>query len=145
MTVSAILGTGRSRDANILLRTAANARRMRRKRTRRRAVAHRNDLGFPPEQLPAKASTGFTVHLARSKIDVQISPGETILGALIQAGVDVPYSCEEGICGACETKLLSGVVLHQDSVRSPEEHDRRGTLMICCSLKGGGGNLTLDI
>ncbi len=105
---------------------------------------HIERFGLSAEQLPAKASTSFTVHLARSNIDVQISPGETILGALIQAGVDVPYSCEEGICGACETKLLSGVVLHQDSVRSPEEHDRRGTLMICCSLSGGG-NLTLDI
>jgi ferredoxin-NADP reductase len=105
---------------------------------------HIERFGLSAEDLPDKATMGFTVHLARRKIDVQVAPGETVLGALIQAGIDVPYSCEEGVCGACETKLLSGTALHQDSVRSPEEHDRRKTFMPCCSLSRDN-YLVLDI
>src|SRR3984885_449503 len=105
---------------------------------------HIERFGLSAEDLPGKATAGFTVHLARKKIDVLVAPGETVLGALIQAGIDVPYSCEEGVCGACETKLLSGTALHQDSIRSPEEHDRRGTFMLCCSLSRDD-TLVLDI
>lgn len=99
---------------------------------------HIERFGLSGEELPSKATAGFTVHLVRKKIDVRVAPGETVLGALIQAGVDVLYSCEERVCGACETKLLSGAALHQDSICSPEEHDRRGTFMRCCSLSRGG-------
>ncbi len=83
------------------------------------------------------AASGFHVHLARMGRDIEVPAGETILNALIAAGIDVPYSCEEGVCGACETRLLAGTALHQDSVRSPEDHARLGTLMICCSLSRG--------
>jgi tetrachlorobenzoquinone reductase len=105
---------------------------------------HIERFGLSAEQIPNKATAGFTVHLARKNIDIRVAAGETVLGALIQAGIDVPYSCEEGVCGACEAKLLSGAALHQDSVRSPEEHDRRGTFMPCCSLSRDD-YLVLDI
>jgi ferredoxin-NADP reductase len=86
----------------------------------------------------------FTVHLARKNRDVEVAAGATILNTLIAAGIDVPYSCEEGVCGACETRVLQGMPLHRDTVRSPEEHQRRGTVMICCSLSRGS-RLVLDI
>ena len=87
---------------------------------------------------------GFTVHLARKKLDIEVAAGDTILNTLIAAGIDVAYSCEEGVCGACETKLLEGTPLHRDAVRSPEEHQRRNTFMICCSLSRES-RLVLDI
>jgi ferredoxin-NADP reductase len=76
----------------------------------------------------------FTVHLARQQRDVEVAAGDTILNALIAAGIDVSYSCDEGVCGACETKVLEGAPLHRDTVRSAEEHQQRGTVMICCSV-----------
>lgn len=75
----------------------------------------------------------FTVNLARSGIELSVRSGETILNTLIAAGIDAPYSCEQGICGACETIVKAGTPLHRDTVRSSEEHDRRQTMMICCS------------
>ena len=87
---------------------------------------------------------GFTVHLARKKRDIEVAAGETILNTLIAAGIDVAYSCEEGVCGACETKVLEGTPLHRDAVRSPEEHQQRKTFMICCSLSRES-RLVLDI
>ena len=87
---------------------------------------------------------GFTVHLARKKRDIEVAAGETILNTLIAAGIDVAYSCEEGVCGACETTVLEGTPLHRDAVRSPEEHQQRKTFMICCSLSRES-RLVLDI
>jgi vanillate O-demethylase ferredoxin subunit len=93
---------------------------------------------------PQNGVAGFTVHLARQKRDIEVAAGETILNSLIAAGIDVAYSCEEGVCGACETKVLEGTPLHRDAVRSPEEHQQRRTLMICCSLSRER-RLVLDI
>jgi ferredoxin-NADP reductase len=88
--------------------------------------------------------SAFTVHLARKGLDLDVAADETILGALLAAGVDVPYSCEEGVCGACEATVLAGEPLHRDSVYSPDDHARRGTIMICCSLSRSR-RLVLDI
>jgi ferredoxin-NADP reductase len=93
---------------------------------------------------PGEDVGAFTVRLARTGRDVTIAPGETILGALLAAGLEVSYSCEEGVCGACETKLLEGTPLHRDAVRKPEDHTRLGTIMICCSLSHSP-QLVLDL
>ncbi|WP_454915607.1 PDR/VanB family oxidoreductase [Xanthobacter sediminis] len=87
----------------------------------------------PAVAVPAGAAADFVVHLARTGRDIPVTGGASILSALVAAGVDVPYSCEEGLCGACETRLLDGLPLHRDSVRSPEEHARRATVIVCCA------------
>ena len=51
---------------------------------------------------------------------------------LFDAGVDVDYSCELGICGACETRVISGIPEHHDSVLSEEEQAANNKVMICC-------------
>jgi ferredoxin len=63
--------------------------------------------------------------------------------AVRQAGVDVPSSCEEGICGTCETRVLGGTPDHRDSVLSPEEQATNRTMMICVSR--GLTDLVLDL
>lgn len=99
---------------------------------------------FQAASPPATASETFTVVLARSGTEVQVCKGETILGALLEAGADVMYSCEQGICGACEVKVVEGDPLHADSVYSAEEHAQRGSMMICCS-SSNSARLVLDI
>jgi ferredoxin len=86
----------------------------------------------------------FTVVLVKSGTEILVREGQSILGALRDAAVDVPYSCEEGICGACEQKFLAGAPVHRDFFRSPEEHDRLSTLMICCA-GSRSKRLTLDL
>jgi vanillate O-demethylase ferredoxin subunit len=86
----------------------------------------------------------FTVILGRSGTEIPVRRGQTILAALLDARVDVSYSCEQGICGACETKLLDGTPEHRDFVRSPEEHVRLSTLMICCA-GSRSKRLTIDL
>jgi tetrachlorobenzoquinone reductase len=75
---------------------------------------------------------GFWVELARSGEEYYIPPGKKVLEVLFDAGVDVDYSCELGICGACETKVISGIPVHHDSVLSEEEQASNEKVMICC-------------
>jgi ferredoxin-NADP reductase len=87
---------------------------------------------------------GFSVVLQRSGKQVFVAAGQTILEAIEDAGVNVPYSCREGVCGSCETKVISGVPDHRDMVCSEREHEEKKTMMICCSgVKSG--QLTLDL
>lgn len=88
--------------------------------------------------------TEFTVLLAKSQREVHVRGGETILQALRNASVPLSYSCEEGVCGACEVRYLAGIPVHRDSVRSATEHDRLGTVAICCA-GCRSDRLTLDL
>lgn len=76
---------------------------------------------------------GFVVELARSKREFSIPPGKTILEVLVAAGVQVPHSCESGVCGSCETKILMGQADHRDSILDERERSEGRTMMICCS------------
>ena len=87
---------------------------------------------------------GFNVRLAASARDVFVPAGQTILEALRDAGLDVPSSCEQGICGTCETRVISGRPDHRDSLLSDDEKRSNKTMMICCS-GSLGGDLVLDL
>lgn len=65
----------------------------------------------PAEQPVAKGvpatvsiSLGGTVH------QVEYREGESILQAAIRAGLDVPYSCQDGYCSCCMARLRDGEV-----------------------------------
>lgn len=75
----------------------------------------------------------FEVQLARGEMTVTINPGTTILAELKKLDLDVNYSCEEGICGTCETKVLAGLPDHRDSVLSEAERQANTSMMICVS------------
>ncbi len=77
--------------------------------------------------------SGFVVELARSKLRIAIPPGQTILEALRARGLDVQSSCEQGICGSCETRVLAGKPDHRDLLLSDEEKAANEVMMICCS------------
>lgn len=83
----------------------------------------------------AEAATtgGFWVELARSGEEYFIPEGKKILEVLFDAGVDVDYSCELGICGECVTRVISGIPEHRDSVLSEEEQATNEKVMICCA------------
>lgn len=82
---------------------------------------------------PPATEGGFTLVLARSGREIAVPQGKTILNALTDAGVDIPYSCTEGICGTCETKVLEGVPDHRDRILTETERASNEKMMICCS------------
>jgi tetrachlorobenzoquinone reductase len=92
----------------------------------------------------ALETDSFQVRLERSGQTVIVQASESLLDVCRAAGIDVAYSCEEGVCGACEVRVLAGEVMHRDSVLTPAHHARSDTMMICCS-RGKGASLVLDL
>jgi ferredoxin-NADP reductase len=82
---------------------------------------------------PLATSGLFNVRLARTGRVLRIALGQTILDAVLDAGVRVSYSCMEGICGSCETGVIDGVPDHRDLVLSREQQCANKKMMICCS------------
>jgi vanillate O-demethylase ferredoxin subunit len=87
---------------------------------------------FTAKEAPALEG-GFKVILRKTGREVAVAKGETILQTLLDAGIEVPYSCMEGICGACETKVIEGTPDHRDVVLTEAERQASKTMMICCS------------
>jgi ferredoxin len=86
----------------------------------------------------------FEVEAAASGVTVSVPVGVPIIRALEQVGVFAETSCEEGICGTCETKVLEGEADHRDSLLSDEERETGATMMICVS-RCRGRRLVLDL
>jgi ferredoxin-NADP reductase len=76
---------------------------------------------------------GFTVELRSSGRSFAIAPGQSILDVLLDAGVGASFSCQDGFCGSCETRILEGVPEHRDSVLSDAERAENKVMMICVS------------
>lgn len=81
----------------------------------------------------ASLEGGFKVELARSGRTLSVAPGQTIIDVLREAGIGVPHSCLQGLCGSCEVPVLSGIPDHRDSVLSDAERAAGRSMMICCS------------
>ncbi|MEM5432753.1 CDP-6-deoxy-delta-3,4-glucoseen reductase [Cupriavidus oxalaticus] len=57
-------------------------------------------------------STARTITLCPSGNTFEATPGTSILGAAIEAGLSLPYNCRTGICRGCLARVRTGVVSH---------------------------------
>jgi ferredoxin len=89
-------------------------------------------------------SASFVVHLARRKKTFTVPPGETILAVLRKGGIAVPYSCREGLCGTCETRVLAGIPDHRDPILASKKAPPPDKIRLCVS-RCAGPELTLDL
>ena len=60
----------------------------------------------------------------RPPVRAPVAAEETLLAALRRTGVAAPYSCQQGFCGTCRTKVLNGVVQHRDTLLTSPERER---------------------
>lgn len=74
------------------------------------------------------------VHLDGQTHTVSWPRGEKLLDVLLAAGIEAPFSCREGHCGACATTLLSGEVeMEVNDVLEPDDL-ADGLILACQSL-----------
>lgn len=97
----------------------------------------------PGGTIGAVADVGFIVETADGT-EFDVPPGRSILESLELAGRNPLNSCREGICGTCETVVVSGEVDHRDSLLSADERVTGDTMMICVS-RCFGRRLVLDL
>jgi vanillate monooxygenase ferredoxin subunit len=80
-----------------------------------------------------EANAAFTVELVKSGQRCDVPADQTVMQVLEAAGVDVPMSCGQGICGTCVTRVLGGVPDHRDMYFTGEEQDANDQFTPCCS------------
>ncbi len=90
------------------------------------------------------AQDTFEVHLAQRNLTLTVPPDKSILQVLQDAGLDVPFSCSEGICGTCLTRVKAGEPDHWDMYLTPEEQARGDCIMVCIS-RSKSPRLVLDL
>jgi ferredoxin-NADP reductase len=86
----------------------------------------------------------FEVTVASTGATVRVAADETLLTALQRAGVNPPYSCQQGFCGTCRSRVLNGAVEHRDTLLTGPERDA-GMMLPCVSRAPSGAQLTLDL
>jgi ferredoxin-NADP reductase len=100
---------------------------------------------FTPKSRPEGEEDGsFEVVCARASRTVRVEAGSSVLAALRDAGFDLPSSCEQGVCGTCECRVLEGEVEHRDSILSASERAANEAMMTCVS-RAKGARLVLDL
>lgn len=74
----------------------------------------------------------YTVQVTPSNDTFPIEDNETILDAAMRANVVLPYSCKDGSCGSCKSKIISGDVTHNpksNAITDAEKQD--GWALLC--------------
>ena len=77
----------------------------------------------------------FKTTIQPSKHSFPIEPEETILGAALEHGYVLPYSCRNGACGVCKGKVLEGKVDYGNpqGYALTEEDKAAGMALFCCA------------
>lgn len=102
------------------------------------------ELFAAPQLLRSHGDAAFELVLARSGRVVDVPAGCSATEALAAAGVAVPTSCAQGVCGTCLMGVVSGVPDHRDMYLSAEEQLRNDQFLPCCS-RALTGRLVVDL
>lgn len=86
----------------------------------------------------------FEIKIASTGQTLMVAADQTACEVLDKAGIFVPVSCEQGICGTCLVNVTSGIPDHRDSFMTDEEHAANDQFTPCCS-RAKTNYLTLDI
>ncbi|AFK62181.1 ferredoxin [Advenella kashmirensis WT001] len=92
----------------------------------------------------AIGNTSFQVQLKSNGRIIDVSEDQSVVEALEIAGVTIPVSCEQGLCGTCATRVLSGIPDHRDYYLSPAERAVNDQFLPCCS-RARTSPLVLDL
>ena len=82
---------------------------------------------------PVDADGAFMLELVKTGLRLEVRADQTALAVLEAAGLQVPMSCGQGICGTCLTRVVGGLPDHRDMYLSGEEQDANDQFTPCCS------------
>ncbi|NKI42690.1 PDR/VanB family oxidoreductase [Streptomyces physcomitrii] len=85
----------------------------------------------------------FTLRL-RDGRELLVPADRTALEVLRADDPGTPYSCQQGFCGVCKLRVLSGTVDHRDRKLSAQQR-ADGEMLVCVSRAAEGECLELDV
>ena len=80
--------------------------------------------------------TTYKIKIQSSGEEFDIKPSQTILEGSIAAGITLPYGCQDGACGSCKGKIISGKFFlndHQSSALT-ESDIKLGMTLYCKTM-----------
>lgn len=92
----------------------------------------------------------FRVRIPATGLECLVSPHQTLLEALEEAGADPMYDCRKGECGLCEARViaLDGTIDHRDVFYSERQRDAETKICPCVSrvrVEGGDRVASIDL
>lgn len=99
---------------------------------------------FAAPETPSAPGGAFQVTVQSTGHVINIAADETVVQALAAHGVEIQTSCEQGVCGTCLTRVLSGEPDHRDAYLTDEERAANDQFLPCCS-RAKSGMLVLDL
>jgi vanillate O-demethylase ferredoxin subunit len=119
-----------------------------------RVLSTAREAGWPDSRLHREYFAGvaassvddgsFEVQLASTGEVIRVAHDQSVVTALAEAGVAVPVSCEQGVCGTCLTRVIDGTPEHRDMYLTPDEQARCDQFTPCCS-RAKSARLVLDL
>jgi ferredoxin-NADP reductase/fatty acid desaturase len=73
----------------------------------------------------------LTAALGNEQVSVDTRPGQTVLEALLDNGVNAPYSCMGGACGTCRAKITHGHARMDQCSALEDDEVERGYVLTC--------------
>jgi vanillate O-demethylase ferredoxin subunit len=84
---------------------------------------------FTATLVDAGGDTPFQLRLASTGMVIDVGASESAAAALARHGIELPLSCEQGICGTCVTRVIEGEPDHRDLLMI----DSNEEFTPCCS------------
>ncbi|UYZ63671.1 ferredoxin--NADP reductase [Hymenobacter weizhouensis] len=88
----------------------------------------------------ASLTRTVTIHYEGAEYQFAVEPNQTILEAALDQDIDLPYSCQAGLCTACRGKCLSGKVHLDEREGLSDAEMNQGYVLTCV-----GHPLTSDV
>ncbi|WP_420548342.1 2Fe-2S iron-sulfur cluster-binding protein [Curvivirga sp.] len=111
-----------------------------------------NTIGFPKEQIHYELfknsadtthDTAFDIYLEKSDKHLHVAQDQSILDAMLDAGLQPQFGCTTGGCGQCAVKISEGEIDHRDLALSDQQREKENLMCICVS-RAKSKQLVLD-
>jgi ring-1,2-phenylacetyl-CoA epoxidase subunit PaaE len=90
------------------------------------------ELVRDPKYFEDIASHNINIHFQGIDNLVEVEKGKSVLEAALDAGIELPYSCQTGSCNTCKGKLITGELRMIGLLKDRDDLDK-GDYLLCCS------------
>ncbi len=85
------------------------------------------------DSLVHDSDQSFELRISDTDQVITVGADETALEALQRCGLEVPFSCEQGVCGSCLMSVEEGLPDHRDMFLTDAEREANNSFTPCCS------------
>ena len=97
----------------------------------------------PAVELAESSGAQAKIHYDDEVFEINVPENMTILDAALQKNLDVPYSCQGGVCSSCIAKITSGSAnMLQNNILTDSEIEEG--LVLTCQAVPSSKDITID-